>query len=65
MATKKKVLTAARVLGDKKRTPSGREVWRLTSSGKTFDLTTSSSSTAAMDVAVRTYSSALKRLAKR
>ena len=61
----KKVLAAARVLGNKKTTPSGREVWRVASSGKIFDITTSSSSTAAMDVAVKTYSSALKRLAKR
>jgi hypothetical protein len=52
------------VIGGKK-TPDGREVWRIASSGKIFNLTTSSSSAATMDEAVKTYSSALKRLAKR
>jgi hypothetical protein len=46
-------------------TPGGREVWRVASGGKIINLTTSSSSNAAMDDAVRIYSSALERLAKR
>jgi hypothetical protein len=47
------------------KTPRGREVWRIASGGKTIKLTTSSSSNAAMDDAVRIYSNALERLAKR
>jgi hypothetical protein len=47
------------------KTPGGREVWRVASGGRILNLTTSSSSNAAMDDAVRIYSSALERLAKR
>jgi hypothetical protein len=47
------------------RTPSGGEVWQVASDGGTLNLTTSSSSVAVMDVAVKQYSAALKRLAKK
>jgi len=45
--------------------PSGKEVWHIVVGGDLINLTTSSSSTAVMDDAVRIYSPALERLAKR
>jgi hypothetical protein len=41
----------------------GREAWRITSGGKVVNLTTSNSSTVAINEAVRIYGPALKRLA--
>ncbi len=59
-----KLGNAVRIEG-KKTTPDGKEVWLISSEGKTFNLTTSISSTAIMDDAVRIYAPALKRLANR
>jgi hypothetical protein len=47
------------------KTPDGQEVWRITSGDRIVNLITSSTSTAIMDDAVRIYSPALERLAKR
>jgi len=52
------------VQGVEKRS-SGKEVWHIVVGGDLINLTTSSSSTAVMDDAVRIYSPALERLAKR
>lgn len=43
----------------------GREVWRVASEGEVMSIVTSASSNAAMDAAVVTYDTALKRLADR
>jgi hypothetical protein len=43
----------------------GTEVWHVRVDGKILNLTTSNSSTSIMDDAVRIYSPALERLAKR
>src|SRR5262245_25497722 len=53
------------VVVDWHKTTGGQEVWLVASGGKVHNLTTSTSSTAAMDDAVRIFSSALERLAKR
>jgi hypothetical protein len=47
------------------RTPRGTEVWRVRVDGKNVSLTTSNSSASIMDDAVKIYSPALERLAKR
>ena len=47
------------------KTARGTEVWHVRADGKTLSLTTSATSTAIMDDAVKIYSPALKRLAKR
>jgi hypothetical protein len=47
------------------KTAGGREVWLLSGSGTVRNVTTSTSSAAIMDDAVRVYSKAMKRLAKR
>jgi hypothetical protein len=47
------------------RTPRGTEVWRVRVDGKNLSLTTSNSSASIMDDAVKIYSPALERLAKR
>ena len=52
-----------RVIG--KTVLGSREVWRVASSGKIKNLTTSASSTSVMDQAVVIYGRALKRLADR
>jgi len=52
-----------RVIGKMKR--GDREVWRVASEGKTKNLTTTASSTSAMDQAIVIYGRALKRLADR
>jgi len=48
-----------------KKTPSGAEVWLFRAGGIRVNLTTSNSSASIMDDAVKIYSPALKRLAKR
>ena len=55
---------ANRVVG-KKVVREGREVWRVTFHGEAKDIVTRSSSTRAMDEAVKIYGRALKRLADR
>ena len=47
-----------------RRMADGREAWRVTSGDRVLNLTTSTSSTAAIDEAVKIYDPALKRLAK-
>jgi hypothetical protein len=47
------------------KTPRGTEVWQVRADGKTLHLTTSATSTSIMDDAVKIYSPALERLAKR
>jgi hypothetical protein len=47
------------------KTPRGTEVWHVRVNGKILSLTTSNSSTSIMDEAVKIYSPALERLAKR
>jgi mRNA-degrading endonuclease RelE of RelBE toxin-antitoxin system len=47
------------------KTPRGNEVWRIRSGNYVVNVITSGSSTAVMDDAVKIYSPALKRLAKR
>jgi hypothetical protein len=42
---------------------NGREVWRISVDGKQRSVSTSASSIAAMDEAMKRYSGALKRLA--
>lgn len=56
--------SAIRVVSHGK-TPSGDEVWRVSANGRSYKLTTSSSSVDVMDDAVRIYQNALERLAKR
>jgi hypothetical protein len=48
-----------------KKTPGGREIWWVQVGGRMVNLTTSNSSASIMDDAVKIYSPALKRLAKR
>jgi hypothetical protein len=56
----------SRVLVEKgMRTARGTEVWRVRIDGKSLSLTTSNSSASIMDDAVKIYSPALERLAKR
>jgi hypothetical protein len=47
------------------KTPRGTEVWHVRVNGKIVSLTTSNSSASIMDDAVKIYSPALERLAKR
>lgn len=47
------------------KTAHGAEIWHVSSAEKSVTLTTSSTSAAIMDDAVRIYSDALERLAKR
>jgi hypothetical protein len=47
------------------KTENGREVWLFTVGGRLVNVTTSNSSAAIMDDALRIYSPALKRLAKK
>jgi hypothetical protein len=47
------------------RTTRGTEVWHVRVDGKSLSLTTSNSSASIMDDAVKIYSPALERLAKR
>ena len=47
------------------KTPSGQEIWHVQLEGRLSKLTTSSSSASVMDEAVKIYSPALKRLAKK
>jgi hypothetical protein len=47
------------------KTSSGQEVWRIRSGSYVVNVVTSASSTAIMDDAVKIYSPALERLAKR
>ena len=56
--------SAIRVVSQGK-TPGGDEVWRVSANGRSYQLTTSSSSASVMDDAVRIYRNALERLAKR
>ena len=44
---------------------NNREVWRIASNGKIKTITTTASSTAAMDEAMEIYGRALERLANR
>ena len=46
-------------------TRDNREVWRIASNGKIKTITTTASSTAAMDEAMEIYGRALERLANR
>ena len=48
-----------------KKTPSGAEVWLFTAGGRVVNVTTSNSSASIMDDALKIYSPALERLAKR
>jgi hypothetical protein len=48
-----------------KKTPSGAEVWLFNAGGRVVNVTTSNSSASIMDDALKIYSPALKRLAKR
>jgi hypothetical protein len=61
--------TARRVTRDfgmsPKKTSSGAEVWLFTAGGRVVNVTTSNSSASIMDDALKIYSPALKRLAKR
>jgi hypothetical protein len=47
------------------KTSRGTEVWHVRADGKILSLTTSATSTSVMDDAVKIYSPALERLAKR
>jgi hypothetical protein len=47
------------------KTPSGAEVWLFTAGGRVVNVTTSNSSASIMDDALKIYSPALERLAKR
>jgi hypothetical protein len=48
-----------------RKTPSGGEVWLFTAGGRVVNVTTSNSSASIMDDALKIYSPALERLAKR
>jgi hypothetical protein len=48
-----------------KKTPSGAEVWFFTAGDRVVNVITSNSSASIMDDALKIYSPALKRLAKR
>ena len=48
-----------------RKTPSGEEVWLFTAGGRVVNVTTSNSSASIMDDALKIYSPALERLAKR
>jgi len=60
----KKGQNRARVVGFEKDS-NGRETWRVAANGRIYESSTSSSSATVMDEAVRTYGTALERLAKR
>jgi hypothetical protein len=53
------------VIGGKTVRDDNREVWRVSANGQIKNITTTASSTAAMDEAMKIYSRALERLANR
>jgi len=59
----RKHLPSGPSVAEKRTTPDGREIWRVSSKGEVVNLVTSSSSAAIMDEAVKIYAGALKRLA--